>query len=195
MRRATLLAVCVLLAGPAVADGDLRPAPADLERLERFDAHLGGALRQALAGGSPADIAALTTALAGTPVWEDFTGDWTCRTMKLGGLLPLTVYSPFRCRITELPSGEWRFEKLTGSQLTAGTIYPFDGELRYLGVGHIAGAAPIGYEAYHAGDIPAEAGQVTADVGILEVTGPNRARLMLPAPMLESDFDILELTR
>ena len=42
---------------------------------------------------------------------------------------------------------------------------------------------------------PQEPGQTHAQVGIFEQAGPNQARLLLPAPLLESDFDILWLTR
>ncbi|PWJ11768.1 protein of unknown function [Jannaschia seohaensis] len=150
---------------------------------------------QALSGGAPADIASLVRALSGPALEGDLTGDWKCRVMKLGGLTPLTVYTFFRCRVTETADGNLLLEKLSGSQLTRGRIVPSEGSLVYLGVGYIAGAEPITYEAYHAGDIPASAGQVTSDVGFVELISDRRARVLFPAPMLESDFDVLELTR
>jgi hypothetical protein len=194
MFRALALAAALALAPMAQAQ-DAEIAPMDAARLAAFDAHFGNALRQALTGGAPADIAAMVTALSGAPTEGDLTGDWNCRVMKLGGLLPLTVYSQFRCRITRTADGGLFLEKLTGSQLTAGRIVETEDGLVYLGVGHIAGEPAVSYADYHAGTLPAGAGQVTSDIGIVEMVGPNRARVMFPAPMLESRFDILELTR
>ncbi|NKX44533.1 DUF4893 domain-containing protein [Roseicyclus persicicus] len=197
MFRALALAATLALAlGPAAEAQEVTIAPGDAARLAAYDTHFGAAMAEAMAGGAPADIAALTTALAGDPIPPaGLEGDWTCRVMKLGGILPLTVYSPFRCRITRTADGGLFLEKLTGSQLTSGRIVETEDGLVYLGVGYIAGAEPITYEQYHSGAIPPSAGQVTSDVGYVEMVSPNRARVLFPAPMLESRFDILELTR
>lgn len=185
-------ALFAFLALPAAAQ-EIRPQ--EQSRLMRFEQIAGEALLEAMAGGAPDDVVALTTALSGVPqVAFDpgLGGDWTCRTMKLGGLTALTVYTPFKCRMTVDLTGV-RFEKLTGSQRTTGRIELRDGRAVYLGVGHVASEDPQDY-----GDLAPDfegTGSITPDVAVFERVAPNRARLMFPAPVNESDFDILELTR
>ena len=127
MRWISLLAV---LAAPAFAQ-DIRPQEAD--RLAGFEANLGPTLLSALAAGSRGDVDMLQEALSGTPLpplQTALPGDWKCRTLKLGGLLPLTVYAQFDCRIT--PDGDgFLFEKLTGSQRSTGRIALRDGRMVY----------------------------------------------------------------
>ncbi|SFD99006.1 protein of unknown function [Sulfitobacter brevis] len=189
------LALVAILLLPAVATAQNDPRPEDAARLSRYDAAAGDALLQALANGAPKDITALTTALAGEPLPaldETLQGDWTCRTMKLGGLADLVVYSPFKCSFTINDTG-FAFEKLTGSQRTRGAIILLDGRAIYLGVGYVAGQNPPAYA-----DLPQEFtsdGSVQSDIAILERVSPTRARLLFPSPAVESDFDILELTR
>ena len=191
MRLAVLL---LSLALPAAAQ-EVRPA--DQERLGYFDEHLGRALRAALAGGAPEDVAVLTQALAGLPRGDlDPSGDWRCRTLKLGGLTPLTAYADFDCRITPKGPGAWRLEKLTGSQRVAGTITATQGGTYFTGVGHVGDAPAAGYAALDPFDqTPLEPNQTHAVVGLFEQPAPDRARLMEPAPILESAFDVLYLTR
>jgi hypothetical protein len=193
IRRTALLAAAALLFPLAAAAQDLRPG--DAARLDAFDESAGEALLSALSGGTSGDVAALTRALSGTPQIafdESLVGEWNCRTMKLGGLTSLVVYTPFRCRITAGPTG-FDFEKLTGSQLTRGTITLRNGRAVYVGVGYVRGEDPPAYA-----DLPADFrsdGRVQTDVAIFERVGPGRARLMFPYPATESTFDILELTR
>ncbi len=194
MRRLAALLALLVCSGAAFAQGDLRPG--DAARLDRFDASAGSALLQALSGGAPEDVAALTKALSGTAQVafdETLAGDWSCRTMKLGGLSPLLVYTDFKCRFTIRPDGSFGFEKLTGSQRTRGTITFREGRAIYAGVGYIADEDPADYA-----DLPADFtsdGRVQTNVAVFERVSPSRARLMFPAPAVESDFDILELTR
>lgn len=167
----------------------------DAARLENFATAAGSAILQALSGGAPADVSALTQALSGTPQIafdEALDGDWACRTMKLGGISPLVVYSPFKCRFG-IENDGFTFEKLTGSQRTKGKITLRDGRAVYVGVGFVAGLTPPAYA-----DLPPEFtsdGSMQTDVAVLERISPTRARLMFPSPAVESDFDILELTR
>ncbi len=188
-----ILTLCSVLALPAAAETPLRPA--DAARLDGFTAAAGGAVLQALSGGSPADVTALTQALSGTPQIafdESLNGDWTCRTLKLGGGTALVVYSPFKCRF-DIENNGFRFEKLTGSQRTKGKVTFRDGRAVYVGMGYVAGQTPPDYA-----DLPDDFvsdGSVQTDVAILERISPTRARLMFPSPAVESDFDILELTR
>ncbi len=189
----TLCLLAVLAATSATAQ-EVRPADAD--RLARTDALLGASLRWAFASGAPGDVAVLVEALSGAEEGFAPEGDWNCRTMKLGGNLPLVVYGNFRCRITADGPDRWRLEKLTGSQFTAGTLTLREDGILYLGTGYVEGGPATDYAGLPPGDqTPVEPGQTTADVGWFEQMGPNRARLLLPDPILESDFDILYLTR
>ncbi len=192
MRR-LFLAIVLALPLPALAETSIRPE--DAARLARYDAAAGYALLQALAKGAPKELVALTTALAGEPQAvfdETLNGNWNCRMLKLGGLAELVVYTPFKCRFTIRNNG-FGFEKLTGSQLTRGEVTLIDGRAVYLGVGYVAGQNPPAYA-----DLPADFksdGSVQTDVAILERVSETRARLLFPSPAVESDFDILELTR
>lgn len=183
----------LLACSPAFALEPMRAQEAD--RLARYHQSAGDALLHALAVGAPDDVAALSTALSGTPLVafdETLVGTWNCRTLKLGGAAQLVVYSTFKCRIGLDATGAI-FEKLTGSQRTSGRIDMRDGRAIYLGVGYVAGETPRLY-----GDLPGDFkgdGTVQPQVAVFERAAENRARLLFPAPVVESDFDILELTR
>ena len=185
----------MLLAVPSVRAADDfvgRLTPADRERIGGYDRVRAEAIRDA-ARGEPADRAVLERVLAGAPVpigADTLPGRWRCRTVKVGAkgdLLPLVVYPDFDCRISALPGGGLRFEKLTGSQRTAGTLHPFDRDrLGY------AGSSWYGYEK---GPKPYGADAERDEVGLLVRVGPDRLRLELPSPRYESLFDIIELRR
>ena len=180
------------LAGPASAQ-DMRAQ--ETARLDRFDAVVGQAVLAAMAGGSRGDVDLLQDALSGQPVPAFETtlpGDWICRTLKLGGNLSLVVYAPFTCRIDVDGTG-FTLEKLTGSQLTRGTITLRDDRMIYLGVGYAAGADAPAYDGLPVAD--AGDGTFQPEVGVVQQTGPDTVRIMFPAPVVESDFDILYLTR
>lgn len=197
--RFILLAVLLAVASPALAEAPLRPEglrAADVPRWDGYEAALGRALAEALAAGAPTDVTLLVEGMAGAAQPLDPAGDWSCRMLKLGGLTPLTAYAPFRCRITPAGPGTWRIEKLTGSQRLSGTITLDDGGAPYLGVGYVEGGPAMGYAELPAGDqAPVEPGQTVAQVGRFEQAGPDRARLLMPLPLLESEFDILLLSR
>lgn len=163
--------------------------------LDAYHASAGKAILEALSAGSLGDIDQLQTVLSGdaiSPLATTLSGDWACRTFKLGGLSPLTVYAQFQCKFT--PDGTaFDFEKLTGSQRTIGRITMQDGAMVYLGVGYVADVAIMTYA-----DLPPEEfgnGEYQPQVGLVEQTGPNTARILFPAPVTESGFDILYLTR
>lgn len=195
------LAVIVAII-PMIIPVAVTAAPAlradDAARLAQVDAALGLALRQALtlpAGDASrrAALAALSgAALPATPA--DLAGDWACRTIKLGKTTPATAYDPFRCRITVQGDGAV-LDKRSGSQRVKGEIAARGGLLIFTGVGYIAGDTPPGYA-----DLPetidtSASPQRVPVVGLIEMTAPGHARLMMPSPWLESDFDLLELTR
>ena len=148
-----------------------------------------------MSAGSPSDVAALSRALSGTPKIafdESLIGDWSCRTIRLGGDAALTVYRAFKCRFSIGDTG-FDFEKLTGSERTKGSILLRDGRAIYLGVGFAAGVTAPAYNAL-APDFTSDETTQT-QVAVFERISPKRARLMFPAPTNGSDFDILELTR
>lgn len=192
MRR--VLALCLMcVAVPAAAQEVLRPQ--EQSRLARYDEIAGNALLQAFQTGASGDLSALTRALSGTPQVafdQGLSGDWNCRTMKLGGQTGLVVYSPFKCRLT-FQDGGYLFEKLSGSQRTKGFLGMRDGRAVYVGVGFVAGETPPAYTDLapdFAGD-----GTIQPDIAVFERVSNQRARMMFPAPVVEGDFDILELTR
>lgn len=184
------LAIC-LLCTPALAD--MRPA--DKPRLDQLNATLGMALRDLFATGSIDDAALLTEVLGGAPQQGVvITGDWNCRTLKLGQYGP-AFYRDFRCRISDLGSGRFELEKLTGSQRMIGTLTAGPDQTIYTGVGFVDGGPALRYGALPVEQRPVEPGQTVPQVGIYEQISDTKARLLLPLPLLESDFDILYLTR
>lgn len=192
MRRALLACCATFLANGAVAQ-DIRVQ--EQARLERFERTAGTALLEAMAQGSAEDVDALTVALSGTPQVAfdaSLQGEWRCRTIKLGGTPALVVYSNFKCRMA-LDNTGVTFEKLSGSQRTSGRIEMRNGRAVYLGVGYVSSEAPQIY-----GDLASDfegTATITPDVAVFERVSQKRARLMFPAPVNESDFDILELTK
>jgi len=192
MKQFALAVVAALIATNAVAQ-EIRQQ--EQARLNRFERVAGTAILEAMARGSKGDVAALATALSGTPQVAfdpSLRGEWRCRTIKLGGNPALVVYSNFKCRMT-LDNTGVVFEKLSGSQRTQGRIEMRNGRAVYLGVGFVAAETPQAY-----GDLAADfegSGTITPDVAVFERVSETRARLMFPAPINESDFDILVLTR
>ena len=198
--------LCSLTALPAIAQDTAGDQPQlsdatkiradDARRLNDLDTSAGAALRQAFAGGKPEDIAEVTKALSEPALPADdaltaLPGEWSCKTIKLGGNLPLTVYSEFRCRVSE--SGE--FEKLTGSQRTKGTLH-LDGEnLVYLGTGFVSGETPVPYADLPEDADPQATPQLMPEVGVVEMTSSDHARILFPDPYLESRMDLLVLRR
>lgn len=186
------LALLMLLAAPATAQ-DIRPQEAT--RLAAFDTHFGTAMRQAMAEGSRGDVDLLQEALSGLAIpalRTSLEGDWKCRTIKMGGLVGLTTYAPFNCRFTADGNG-FIFEKLTGSQRTIGRVAIQDGQMIYVGVGYVADATPTPYADLPDGDWGD--GEQQPQVAVVEQSDGDRARLMFPAPTVESLFDLLYLTR
>jgi hypothetical protein len=181
-----VVATTVLATATGVFPTDL--SAADQERLAKFDETRTSAIEEARKGGDPADVMVLEKVLEGEATQiapAAMAGEWRCRTLKLGGILPLIVYPDFKCRITDDAAG-LRLQKLTGSQRTSGTFYDL-GEAR---LGY-AGAAHYGYEQpRNYGDDPD-----SDQVGYLIPISAERMRLEFPLPRYESHFDILELRR
>ncbi|MFC0811944.1 DUF4893 domain-containing protein [Paracoccus panacisoli] len=200
MTRLALAAVLSLLpltatAADPLADGT-RIRPEDAARLEALDRATGAALRQALGQGSAAQAADAadtlrSAALAATP--EALIGDWSCRMTKIGGLQASVSYPPFRCAITR-DGTALRFEKLTGSQRTSGTLHHDGGVWVYLGSTFVAGEAPRPYADFP-DDMDTQGTETLPDVGVLEPIDADRARILFPLPYRESVLNVLTLTR
>ncbi|HWK64494.1 MAG TPA: DUF4893 domain-containing protein [Rhizobiaceae bacterium] len=190
LRTAALAALLAFAASPAFADGvvDKIMTDADKGRLKNYESVRAEALAEAKAGGAPLEVSQLETMLSEPATsFSDFdmTGDWQCRTTKVGKLAPLVVYGWFKCRVSDDGSG-WMLEKLTGSQRTKGRFFTdSDRRLVYLGSGYVAGekAKPYGK------------GPETDQVGYAFRTGPSEWRIEMPSPHLESKLDILEFRR
>lgn len=192
MRAAVILALVVGIAGgPVLADGALPKilTARDKQRLTAFDATRIAALAEARTGGSKEDLAVLDRVLGGKQQTFgqgfDMTGEWRCRTLKLGRSVSLAVYGWFKCRITDDGSG-WRLEKTNGSQRTSGRFFnQSDTRLVYLGAMHMGTESALAYGK-------------TADrdqVAIAVRADEDRVRLEFPSPVFDSNFDILELER
>lgn len=187
------LVACAFLihTAAAQADGEIGKimTGADKARLASYDKVRAEAIADAKKGGDKKDVATLDAVLAGKalPFSQDFdmTGAWQCRTLKLGGSLPLTVYGWFKCRVSDDGSG-WKLEKITGSQRTAGAFYTdSDTRLTYLGTLHYSTEKPKKY-----GSDP-DRDQVAYALR----PDKNRVRLEFPSPKYESKLDIIELKR
>lgn len=191
------LAIAGLLMLPSLSLAQDAPAMRAQEqvRFDRFDGTAGRAIMDALAGGSRGDVDMLQAAMAGTPLpplRTSLAGDWKCRTLKLGGLLPLTVYAQFDCKISQ-DGATYILEKTSGSQRVTGRISLLGDQMVLLGVGYVADATPPLYGDLPDGDFGD--GEVQPVVGLVEQTTPNAARIMFPQPLLESNLNILFLTR
>ncbi|MDE2183532.1 MAG: DUF4893 domain-containing protein [Alphaproteobacteria bacterium] len=191
---AVLLAA--LLVSAAFAGWQQEASPYDLHRLTRIDEARAKGLDEAGRGASPADLVAIDSILH-TPVVHAapaaLLGNWRCRTIKLGGMVPDIIYAWFRCRISD-KDGMLVLEKLTGTQRMQGTLEPDSGEsFVYLGASYVRGERPHRYS----GNAASAGAPATPDdqIGLLSLLADGRARLELPYPVQESTFDVLELKR
>jgi hypothetical protein len=119
-------------------------------------------------------------------------GTYRCRTVKMGTKtevgLAFNAYPFFQCSVELTPGGDLILTKTTGSQRTRGLLYP-DTDRRLVFVGAQAwGMDETGFPRY--GQQP-----VRDQVGVFERIGPNRWRLAIPWPRVESKLEILELVR
>ena len=178
-------------AAPALADGQVVELLSDADDavIASFDTRRAAALAAVAANPDSTAKAALAAALSGDvlPFDEGYdpTGDWRCRILKLGRGEALTVYGWFTCRIFDDGAG-WVLQKTTGSQRTMGRFYQLDEDrLLYLGALHYGYEDPLWW-----GDDPER-----DHLAVATRLDAGRIRLEFPAPLAESDFDILELAR
>lgn len=191
--RAIGLAVALSAAGAAQAGWQEDASPYDANRLARLEESKAKGLAEAQSGPDMATIHAVLDPAPEAISADALIGTWRCRTIKLGGLTPDIVYSWFRCRISDR-GGALYFEKLTGSQRVAGTLYPYE-----QGGFVLLGALSVGNEPRHAysGNHASAGAEATPDdaIGLLSGIGPGRARIEFPYPVQESTFDVIELKR
>lgn len=186
-RAAIALALLALLA-PGAATACSVPGAADIsqfdgDRMTGFDSSRIRGLGEAMLGEDAAERAIVSELFA--PATDPFDrlpdGDYRCRTIKLGGLLPLVAYGFFDCSV----SGKGkRLDKSTGSQRFSGQLLPANGAVFYMGALHYGDEDPVAYGA------DAERDQVGC---IYRLSGPERYRLEMPSPRFESVHDVIEL--
>lgn len=115
-------------------------------------------------------------------------GMYNCRVIKLGrqseGLRDYTALPGFTCRVRAERSLQ-RLTKLSGSQRYVGLLFPNDA-IRQVFLGTLA----LGDETRVLQYGQDQQRNVAA---YLERIGPNRWRLIMPAPHFESQLDVLEL--
>lgn len=181
------LAICSQ-AMPALADGAIvgLMSEEDTRILEEFDTRREAAIATAMGVSDEVAAGVLRQVLAGNVLsfdgGHDPSGDWRCRYIKLGEDPWVTVYSWFSCRIFDDGAG-WVIQKTGGSQRSMGRLYDLPQErLLYLGALHYANEAPIWF-----GDDSAR-----NQMAVLTRLEDGRMRLEFPAPLFESEFDILE---
>jgi hypothetical protein len=187
-----LIALSALLAPPASAQNFERFAltPPDVKRLTEQKVQRAKALDEAKAAENPKELQTLRDlmAVAALPITDakELAGNWRCRVVKVGGkILPLVGYPFFNCKITG-SGNEAQFQKLSGSQLSAGTLLRLDAKtFVFRGVAYIYDRKPKPY-----GD-----GPETDLVGLTYRLAPDRLRLEFPAPYYESSYDVMELVR
>lgn len=174
--------------------GDWREvaAPEDVARIEDNERAYGAALDLARRAGTDADRAELGRILADLPQPIDratLPGRWDCRTVRfVEDPANFRVYGWFPCQISDLPQG-LLLEKLGGSELTAGYLYP-ESETRMVYLGYAHG------QSEPARDYPGAAGPAERrDAAILTQRGPDRLLLAKPDPLGDADYDFLEFRR
>jgi hypothetical protein len=195
-----ILAATAALFAPALAAQERLAAPSwieklpvtlsqtDVQRFSRFEDNRKSAIHEAEQGGDPAERPVLRKVLAGEPqaiADRELIGEWRCRTLKLGGNLPLVIYGFFKCRIFE-ENGALILQKTTGSQRTRGALHRIAPDrFAYIGAGTVNDDPARAY-----GDAAQE-----DEVALLVKAAPARLRLEFPAPHYESHFNIIELIR
>ncbi|MBS9720815.1 DUF4893 domain-containing protein [Tianweitania sp. BSSL-BM11] len=178
-----------LAASVAQADGAITRiiTKQDAARLQNYEITRKTALTDARENGDKQDIDIINTVITerlARFAGFDMTGDWQCRTIKLGGDPAAVVYGWFKCRVTDDGAG-WFLNKTSGSQRTQGRFYDdSDHRLIYLGTQFVAGEQPKRYKT------DAKADQV----GYAFRTAKG-FRIEFPEPAFESKLDILELRR
>jgi hypothetical protein len=185
------------IASAAQAGWEDVASPYDVQRLERLEEARAKGMDAAEAGRAERDSDAVHSALTGRvyPVSRgELLGQWRCRTAKSGGILPAIGYGWFHCRVSARGGGHLFFEKLSGTQLLAGWLYPREGGgYVFLGAWSVKGE-PM--HAYSGNGVSAGAKTSSDDaIALVSAAGAGRVRLEFPFPGQESVYDVMELRR
>jgi Domain of unknown function (DUF4893) len=181
--KAVLIAAAILIPVAAQANWTDEASSYDQMRLARID--------EARSRGLAESDGAAQEALRAPSTGGSITGNYRCRTIKLGGMTPSKTYSWFHCRVFE-SGGALRFEKTSGSQRMGGTLYADGDRYVYLGASWVKGETPHRYS----GNGAWAGAAVTPDDQIGQMTATaGGARLEMPFPVQESTFDVVELRR
>ncbi|MEO3473643.1 DUF4893 domain-containing protein [Roseomonas sp. CAU 1739] len=175
------------------ADWRSQASERDRQRLDALAATWAEALESVRAGGQAPAVTAAGALLDSRP-GEDGApppaGAYRCRSLRIGAVDPEAVafiaYPAFRCRIA-VTDGVTVFEKLNGSQRTAGVIIP-DSPLRSVLIGTEAQGSETGFPRYGA---DAARDRIAA----VERVGPDRWRMVFPRPANGAVIEVMELTR
>jgi len=199
MKWTLAIGLVAAMAGPAAAaveqiSGEPCAATVAMGLTERDEyriSHLTTSRTQGLAEAMRSDTARdrdlLAEMFAGglSPLGRVATGKYQCRTIKLGGNVPLVVYQRFSCEIGQ-EDATYTLRKLTGSQNFFGTLTPAGAGFLY------KGALNYGYEkqvvAYGTNKDRDQVGCLTKDY-----EDGGRLLLELPMPVFESRHDVIEL--
>jgi len=174
---------------PCLASDSMGLTARDQYRISHLSASRTQGLAEALRAGNSKDRGDVSALFADglAPLSEVKQGKYQCRTIKLGGNLPLVVYQWFSCEISQ-EDGALTLRKLTGSQNFFGTLVP-------AGPGYLyKGALHYGYER----EVTLYGTTKDRDqVGCLVNASANGSRLVLelPMPVFESQHDVIELRR
>lgn len=179
-----MLALWVPLAAQACSvPATAEISPFDADRMAGFESSRTRGLGEAMLGESANErtIVSELFAPATEPLARLPDGDYRCRTIKLGGLLPLVAYGFFDCTV----SGKGKvLDKTTGSQRFSGQLLSAGDAVFFVGALHYSDEDPVPY-----GNDP-ERDQVGC---IYRLAGAERYRLEMPSPRFESVHDVIEL--
>jgi hypothetical protein len=165
--------------------------PRDRARLDSLTDAWAEALESVRGGGHAPAVAAAGALLDSRPAGDGaqpIAGNYRCRSLRLGTTDPdasaFIAYPAFRCRV-RIEGGVTIFEKLNGSQRTAGVILPGT-PVRSVLIGTEAMGNESGYPAYGSN---AERDRIAA----VERVGPDRWRLVFPRPSNGAIVEVMEL--
>lgn len=173
------------------ADWRRQAQPRDVARLDALGDAWAEALESVRGGGHAPSVAAAGVLLDSRPGGEGAqptAGNYRCRSLRLGTTVPDTpafiAYPPFRCRV-RIEGGATIFEKINGSQRTAGVILPGTPTRSVL-----IGTEALGNEA----GFPAYGADAARDrIAAVERVGPDRWRLVFPHPSNGAILEVMEL--
>ncbi|MCB1518218.1 MAG: DUF4893 domain-containing protein [Hyphomicrobiaceae bacterium] len=190
MSAAMLFTGGIGFAAPFMCDSKplLDATPDDISRMDNFYTSRTRGLGAALAAESDAEQKIVSELFESglAPVDETLLpGNYECRTIKMGGISPLVVYSWFRCEIRP-EEAVYTIRKTTGSQNFFGVLRKRNDLFVY------QGASSYGYEdgvrLYGDDEERNQVGCLSA------VTKGNRHFILeLPFPRFESYHDVIEL--